>query len=255
MYRGFNLRVEPEFFRAYVEDGVTSHQEHTAIARVGLGSFKDSSGKIMGSKVYANWFPQIDANVFISHAHKDSDLAIGLSGFLKYEFGISSFIDSCVWGYSGDLQKALDEAYCLSEDGKTYSYSKRNRSTAHVHMMLSVALSNMINNCECIIFLNTPQSIVPAKYIEDNATESPWIFAEIAMTQIIQWRSRSAHRKILEKAAESFVADSAVPIEYDVNLDHFTDLNAGSMQTWRERFKGYSAYDALDILYRLPASQ
>lgn len=44
-----------------------------------------------------SWFPQIKADVFISHSHSDEKLAIIFAGWLYNAFGLTAFIDSCVW--------------------------------------------------------------------------------------------------------------------------------------------------------------
>lgn len=156
MYRGFNVSVPDGWFEHYKDDGFASHAIQKARIESTIDSFKAADGKLIASKVAANWFPSMDADVFISHSHQDSELAIGLAGFLKREFSITSFIDSCAWGYSNDLLKMLDNEYCYQEESDTYNYSQRNRSTCHVFMMLSVALSKMMNDCECVHVFEYP---------------------------------------------------------------------------------------------------
>lgn len=51
-------------------------------------------------------------------------------------------------------------------------------------MIFSVALTQMIDNTECLFFQNTPNSITPNATI--NHTESPWIYFEIAMSRLIR---------------------------------------------------------------------
>jgi hypothetical protein len=157
MFRGFELSVNDSFFRDFRDAGRSQHQENKRLVDDCLSQFRDQSGDLLSEKMTAAWFPEIDSQVFISHAHKDSALALGLSGHLQEQFGLKSFVDSAVWGYSDDLLRILDDAFCYNGSSRTYSYQKRNRSTSHVHMMLSVALTRMIDKCECIIFINTPQ--------------------------------------------------------------------------------------------------
>ena len=145
-----------------------------------LRSFQDSAGRLLASKLTADWFPDVHCQVFISHAHKDSELAVQLAGFLKYHFELDSFIVSTVWGSADELLRIIDNVYCWQEDSGTYNYRLRNRSTSHVHMMLSTALAKMINECGCAIFLNTPSSISSKDYIRgDIVTESPWIYRKL----------------------------------------------------------------------------
>lgn len=108
-------------------------------------------GVIDGTKLQENWFPtKHKFNVFLSHSHNDKQLAIALAGFLKDKLGLNAFIDSCLWGYSNDLLKEIDQRYCRHRNGVSFDYNKRNYSTSHVHMMLSIALSRMIDNCEAV---------------------------------------------------------------------------------------------------------
>lgn len=53
-----------------------------------------------------------------------------------------------------------------------------------VHMMLSSALSTMIDKCECVFFLNTPSSLNLNK-----KTESPWIYYELNIADVVQKKS------------------------------------------------------------------
>lgn len=200
----------------------------------------------------ASWFPDIDAQVFISHSHKDVNLALNVAGHLLECFGLSSFIDSTVWGYSDDLLKVLDKKYCYNEGSNTYNYAKRNRSTAHVHMMLSVAITKMMNKCECVIFLNTPQSISAEQYIDGSVTDSPWIYSELAMTDLIGKRLPSVHRVGKSVVAtESLASDSRLEIDYEVDLDHLTGLDRKLYMKWVENAKGKTGGQALDVLYNL----
>lgn len=247
MFRGYNFSVSESHFERYQAHGQRIHATNKTKVQSVLKSFEDANGNLIASKITASWFPGIRSDVFISHSHKDSDLAIGFSGFLSHHFKIESFIDSCVWGYSEDLLKLLDDEYCLREGGKLYDYKKRNRSTSHVHMMLSIAIAQMMNNCECIIFLNTPASISSENYINDDSTESPWIYSEIAMTSLIQKRSLADHR--LTEGMEALA--KKMTILYDVDLSHLTDLDKNDIDRWQKNARGLSGAEALNCLYGL----
>ena len=179
MYRGFNLLLEKNYFKKdhfeYLQEVGLDRLlcQKTTIEKI-INSFIKDDASLDGSKMQANWFPQIKADIFISHSHKDEKLALALGGWLKETFGLTAFIDSCVWGYSNYLLKLIDDVYCRNINRNSYDYDKRNYSTSHVHMMLSVALTQMIDNTECLFFLNTPNSITPDTII--NQTESPWIY-------------------------------------------------------------------------------
>ncbi len=269
MYRGFNLRLERnDFSRDLFGDfykigsNCISKQKASIIER--LSSFVGENGSLDGSKMQENWFPQVKADVFISHSHKDGKLAIALAGWLKDVFGLTAFIDSCVWGYSNDLLKQIDDAYCFN--GKHYSYKKRNYSTSHVHMMLSVALTQMIDNTECLFFLNTPNSLTPDP--DRNQTESPWIYSEISTSQLIRKKELNEYRyKSLSKALRFYSKGGKLNVKYDLPTGHLVDINYSVLRKWEKKWSNVALHDtfpqysndfsvhALDKLYELAKSQ
>lgn len=105
-----------------------------------------------------------------------------------------------MWGFSDDLLRKIDDKYCINNnsDSKSYSYEKRNYSTSHVHMMLSIAINKMINKTECLFFLNTPGSVS----IEDTVqktTFSPWIYSELFTSEVIRKKNYLYIEKVLWK--------------------------------------------------------
>src|SRR6185312_17428989 len=112
MYRGFNLQlVAPFQLDAGVMNGASLHNKNRNYIRQTLGNFISPTGAVDGSKLREYWFPLLEADVFISHAHTDTKQAIALSGWLS-EMGVTSFVDSSVWGYAADLQKLIDNDHC-----------------------------------------------------------------------------------------------------------------------------------------------
>ncbi|NTW54623.1 MAG: hypothetical protein HGB15_07660 [Chlorobaculum sp.] len=214
-----------------------------------LQFYRNSDGSLQGSKLSANWFPQLEADVFISHSHKDVDTALIFAGWLSEKQGIVSFIDSCVWGYANDLLKAIDDEYCYQPEKGTYDYQKRNFSTSHVHMMLSIALTRMMYNTECLFFLNTPNSIIPKNVIKGSSTAetiSPWIFAEIEMSKLVKKRDIEEHRNAIFEKSASF---GALTINHEVDLSHLVEITHGDLKLWGER-NYINKFEALDALYK-----
>ncbi len=260
MHARFNLDPGSEDWQNHYNSGSAIHAANKAIVETDLDKFKDINGNLQAKEIIENWFPKIEADVFLSHSHKDEKLIVGLAGWLNDNFGIRSFIDSTVWGYSDQLLKAIDNRYCKNESGETYNYEKRNRSTSHVHMMLSAALADMIDQCECVIFVNTQNSFKPADYFRDaGETESPWIYSEIAMTRILRQRAPEDHRPqpVLDSVSASMehlkeARQRELRISYPTDLLHLTPLSTSDLTKWKiiEQQKIRKAY-ALDSLYRM----
>ena len=258
MYRGFNLKFEPtkQYIDKYKNIGLSIYDKDRAIIEKAIESFKISEDKIDGSKLQASWFPTVQAHVFISHSHEDKDsTALTLAGWLYDTFGIKSFIDSCLWGYANDLLRLIDNTYCRSVDNKiSYDYNKRNYSTSHIHMMLSTALTTMIDNTECLFFLNTPRSIIPNTEIEK--TLSPWIYSEIVTSKLIQKKNVRDHRiseRIYSHSSQN-LNEGGFPklkVEYDVDLSHLTDIDLTSLNNWLNNANKKRPEVALDIFYDL----
>lgn len=254
MYRGFNLKIQnTNAFLGYKDRGRALFDADSKRMRPEITRYvKDNA--IDATQLQADWFGAEDAHVFISHSHRDVDLALGLAGLLDTKLGLRSFIDSTVWGHSDDLLKKIDDVDCINDDKKTYSYEARNRSTSHVHMMLSCALSAMIDRVECIIFLNTPSSIVVKDSIKDagaSLTASPWIYSELTTSKLIrkQMPTRIALETMLKAGRQRVIADSATQFHYEVELAHLASLNLNELIGWSNT--GSSGTDALDALYEL----
>ena len=249
-------------FNTFYEIGKTYTSVQENNIKKTIDSYLFSNGTLNGSNMQENWFPQIKADIFISHSHKDEKLALALAGWLKETFGLTAFIDSCVWGYSNNLLKLIDDVYCRNINRNSYDYDKRNYSTSHVHMMLSVALTQMIDNTECLFFLNTPNSITPDTII--NKTESPWIYSEISISQLLRKKDLQEYR-IMEQneSLKTFSEDKKLNIQYDLPTDHLVDINGYVLRKWEETWKDigisskYPQYSenlrihALDKLYEL----
>lgn len=248
MYRGFNLELDwksEEFYKK----GLALYQSDNITVRSTLKDFAYTDGTLDGSLMQSNWFPQIKSDIFISHSHRDEKQAITLAGWLYETFKIKAFIDSCIWGYSDDLLKIIDKKYCLQDDGY-YNYTKRNYSTSHVHMMLSTALTMMIDKTECLFFLNTPNSISTNEVVDK--TESPWIYSEIAMTQMI--RQTVPRRRLIQETkyfSKGGVVNESLKIKYDINLSHLSDIDRSTLVSWEEKNNSTNAGSALDILYKI----
>jgi hypothetical protein len=237
MYKGFNLKLEKNVFIYYLDSGLRQYETQNNHTKKFLDNFLLSDGILDMTKLSQNWFPEIKADVFISHSHVDKDLAISFSGWLLDNFNLISFVDSCVWGYSNDLLKEIDNKFCRN-GSETYSYENRNYSTSHVHTMLSTALTKMIDKSECLFFLNTPNSLVVKDVIE-NKTNSPWIYSEITASETI--RKIKPEKYEFEKTKYFTKGQNYSQLEnrrflgeYDVSLKHLIDFSTQDLVTWTE---------------------
>jgi hypothetical protein len=217
-----------------------------------LERFTDTTtGNLQANLLTAKWFPEIQADIFISHSHQDYNDVVCLAGWLYETFNLTTFVDSCVWGYSDKLLKLIDDEYCSTGES-TYNYSLRNYSTSHVHMMLSMALTKMIYNTECLFFYNTPNSITPIDVIESK-TLSPWIFTEIGMTSLIQRRDPQEHRNLQKSLLESSYRPFSredLAVEYEIDTSHLIPLGIDELKLWAKNVASFSVpSNALDFLY------
>lgn len=184
------------------------------------------------------FFPSAECPVFLSHSGQNKQNVRKFAQWLKKNFEINAFIDSDLWGCIADLQRKIDAKYSKGDNGK-YDYEKRNYSTAHVHMMLSHALTQMIDYSECFIFLKSSESIS----IQDTqkGTFSPWIFHELATVDTIREnRNRKSLPKDLMKH-ESFSkaiggTENEIKIFYPVPCNLLISLSKRDLENWQSNF-------------------
>ena len=117
------------------------------------------------------------------------------------------------------------------------------------------SLNSTINTSEALFFLNTPNSI-SAKEVIKQETFSPWIFAEIETSKIINKITPERifrKTKIFSDFEKGYVAlnessDRELQISYDLELGHLTDLTSYEFEEWINS-KFISPENALDDLY------
>ncbi|WP_448863474.1 hypothetical protein [Clostridium sp.] len=267
MYSKFDLKISDDFYNSELSDHLKSGQEiykeHENTAQKSLREFIYKNGHIDGTSMKNHWFQMEDVDVFLSHSHQDINKIQALAGWLYDEFGLTAFIDSCVWGYCDDLLKEIDDNYCKNGDGNLYAYALRNYTTSHVHIMLSTALTEMMDKTECIMFYNTPNSISLAEDVatlkkeKKKVTLSPWIYHELAMTSLLESkpkRKKAILESVLHKA---FNADSLPNIEHEVGkyLNDMEPLKDEELRKWKRNYHsvhGNKNVHALDVLYTMP---
>lgn len=248
MYKGFDVALDATQFRRKVTntkaglwDGFVLEGKASRKNLRNAISTKIASGKwvLSGSDIESNWFPKLQNHVFISHSHQDEDLALALAGALKHWMGLDAFVDSSVWGYYADLQKSIYQKV-VSLRGEVYGEQRaelENSIVSHVHCMLTKSLVQMMDQCECLIFLNTPSSIGfrDVKGMSQE-TYSPWIYTEVEVSRFLRTHEdprRPKMRKFAE-SVEGVAMDEAIRdiISYPLNLDHLGKVDSDGVWKW-----------------------
>lgn len=256
MYQGFNLTldedsVEGRWLKRQYAGYSPIYEARKASTRDSISSYL-KGGVIDAKKLQEDWFQSVKADVFISHSHADEALAIAIAAALEDKLELKCFIDSCVWGNSADLLKEIDNKYCIHSNGTSYDYDQRNRSTSHVHMMLQGALAKMIDRTECVIFLNTPKSMVTEEELENETrTGSPWIYTEVLTTKLIAPQKLERPYELLGRpvfeSARNMAMDGLPPFYHDLDLEHLTPMDAAGFTDWLSTVRRGTR--ALDKLY------
>lgn len=259
MFSGFNLSEvifhDNDDLEEFYGKGLASFNGYKTQVETSLQKYICEDNSLDGVKMQEDWFPQLQVDIFLSHAHKDEKNVIALAGWLKETFGIRVFVDSCIWGYAPNLLKIIDNKYCVSNKDDTcttYSYEKRNSSTSHVYMMLSVALMKMIDKSESMFFYNTPSSFKQSSIITNGSTYSPWIYHELQTSKIIRHQPLSNYRTTYFAKDEygSVLEHAGFPkVKYDITLEHLISIDMSTLNSWQEAYSHEKCYYALDKLY------
>ena len=253
MHRGFNLKTT-QSIQADYDQGQKLYESHDHTVKRLLTDFINARGSIDGSQLQDNWFPQIKADIFISHSHGDEKKAKAIAGKLYSQFGLVSFIDSCVWGNADNLLKTLIRPSYNEKEG-CYYLDEVTKASSHVHMMLSIALTMMIDYTECLFFLNTDESVIPT-YAQSKTT-SPWLYLEVSVSRYIRKRSAIEHRpKQIKQHSDGgrFLTETKLPpIEHELYLRHLTNITTADLDRWYKEYHAsrFREEYPLDRLYEL----
>ena len=259
MYKSYKVNLDEirNTISTYKLYGKKQSSEMVEAMKPGLTQYLNAKGVLDGQKIMDDWFKQVDADIFISHSHRDDDDIHALTGWLKSNFGLTAFVDADVWGYSNDLIKEMYKS-CYPNTKGNYDSGPYNEITAHVHNMLVSALAKMIYKCECLFFVDSDQSISA----RDAAmkTRSPWIYNELLLSSMI--KPRTPQRKAVRIQDSRILLEqrdmsaTEFQIDYPAQLKHMKQLSLPSLNNWKGQFARYKsnyAYRqfALDLLYAL----
>ena len=204
-----------------------------AVTESYLSDVIHGSQVVDANKMEDEFFPPVDADVFISHSHKDVELAKFLADWLYFNYGIKAFVDSEVWGGLNQLLKEMDDTYCRKENSYVYSYRLRNITTAHVHMLLNCALLKMIDAADCFVFLDTENSTVSLRDEIENSkleivgTNSPWLYSELVIVNFIRKRQSCV---LNEKTAND--SGESINLLYRAPIENLLPLTVDNLFRW-----------------------
>lgn len=256
MFVGYNLEIDDKenLFKDYVEKGKTHVKNQKRIVESSLEKYLN--GDVLdGTGIGDDWFPEIEADIFISHSHANVDLANGLAGWLHEKFNLKCFIDSNVWGYADNLLEMINEEYSdkrpSENNGCIYSHEKCNTASKHVNTLLNIALHKMIDKCETTILINTNESIPKYSEVYKESTHSPWLYSEIVCTQLIRRKRLLEYRSKIQKRRTVLLEYNDYNVEYEVSTDHLFDLTMDNLESWKKFFLNNSKEYPLDILYKI----
>lgn len=214
---------------------------------------KVKNGGILTSDDLENeWFPELRCQIFISHSHIDEKTAQILKKWLRNNLGIDAFIDSEVWLYSkAIITEIVNEKFnnSIKCDQLHEHYKFTLETSAKVNMILVSALTKMIDNTECLLFLNTNNSINTIDGYNNNYTYSPWLFYELFISKLIKPKSKEKHR-VIKKLG--FIQESSeTNINYPIDLGELVDINVEDLKKWSDKHKESDNKYALDTLYEM----
>lgn len=239
MYRAFNVKIAENEIDDLLKNSNQLYDNFFDIdisnkfnIQRSLENFLLPNNAIDVQSLEQDWFPSVDAHVFISHSHKDIGLVEKFEHWLYQRFGIKSFVDSRVWEYANELLKKIDDEYCVKQDtyyGLIYDYEKRNISTSHVHMILATALLKMIDKMDYVFFFNTPNSLSTNNIRQ--MTYSPWIYYELLLLNFIR---KNSPRKLVEgEMRKSFSIESKkLTMAFPVDIKNLYKLSMTELSRW-----------------------
>lgn len=218
-----------------------------------------------GSRLQEDWFPNNIGpfHIFISHSSKDAKVVKQFAKWLKLHLNLDCFVDSVYWEYSDNLLMKLDIAWCRywSKQSRRYLYyyNKRNFTTANVHCMLSMALMKMMNSCECVILIDSDNSLRYRRGESVEKTPSPWIYEEIEMANMLPHivpdrlkKKRQLNERLLIKAFAAGT-EALEPIYYKAVTKDFPSVTANIFKKAESDSFGKASEDkpstALDSIY------
>lgn len=244
MYRGFNLNITdaelrniirnyhksniPFQYCDYFKKGQEDSEAHGEMLKDYLRKHCENM-PIAGEVLEKAFFPKRPYHVFISHSSADRNIAYALAAFLKENASLDCFVDSSVWGYYKDLETTLYKHIYQQRNVAASEVAEiKTIVSTHVHCMLSKSLVQELDESECLLFLNTPNSIHMKDYC--SLTFSPWIYCELEASRVLRPRKHPSRPTHLMENFSAKIGYNV--IDYKVNTDHLKAINGDDLEAW-----------------------
>ncbi|WP_195269075.1 toll/interleukin-1 receptor domain-containing protein [Eubacterium sp. 1001713B170207_170306_E7] len=226
MFTAFNLTMdEKEMARLEKEAAVSEQNENENQEKVvkDLRRYLDMGADFDGEALQAACFPELQFQVFLSHAQADAPLVSRLERWLREELGVSAFVDAWVWQAADTL---VAEGY----------------APGHVYPLLHMVFGKMIAQSECVIFLNPYHSLKKPGPVG----ETPWIYAELQTARM----TRKKKPERFKKFHFAVTLGTQLKIAFDPQLPNLLLLNAEDLEKWygQQQVVSEEVYH-LDLLY------
>ena len=265
MFAGFNLEINKHFF----ESKQKSFQEYQKIGEEHLGAQGEgienalseyiNNNIVDGSKIQKDWFPEVDADIFLSHSSADKELVNAIAGWLNDNFNLKCFVDSNIWCYAGNISEMLNSNYSNKRSdgngGYLYNHKRCLKVSEHVDTMLNIALQKMIDKCESVFLINTEKSIhINSDSKSVDITYSPWIYSELVCSEIVRkkplyfYRYNSELYHSINESRRFEDVSNNLTISYNAPTQHLIKINQDVFEKWNRQFDMEYPFP-LDLLY------
>lgn len=253
----------------HFEDSHLAYMSKVDEERLDRMIFDAANGKINADEIIKAYFPSMTPHIFISHSSKDKKPAIKFANYLFYTYGITSFIDSQIWGHINHAIKILNNKYSkIKEDGNsiTYNHRKANIISSNIYAMLTIALINTMDNSDSLILLESDNSVGGDKYDVEKVldctyeTESPWIYSEVNFSRLLRPKQHDRPDLLAYDGSESFVAhekrgqislEEQASFVYPADLEHMLSVTERNLLKIKDIYPTGHTMINLDKIYEL----
>ncbi|MGJ7325248.1 hypothetical protein [Morganella morganii] len=231
--------------------------------------YETANGEISSEKLIHFLFPkEKKPHIFISHSSKDANLAIKFANKIYKDAGIISFIDSQIWNHIELAINKMHQDYCQIPDKKSYYYTKSNILLSNLYSLLSMALMDVMDSSDSVIFIESQNSTLD-KIIKNDAwntgedlssseaTYSPWIYSEINYANKLRKKYHqdrvSPISESLQKITgfESYANDAMPKFRHPIDISDFDEITLNALFCANSHFKKTNTpIENLDLLYK-----